>query len=124
MKLIATLFSLPLILSSCGTQSREDKTIPSLLDTRRVPRRETAEEDPFDLTKPNNSITYVYLIADKAGKLIYLGENKGYDTSSITHRSGGSEEGVWINMKNPRTNESRPVYVNQNVVVSASRLDL
>lgn len=123
MKLIASLFSLPLILSSCGTRSIEDKAIAPFIDARRGVRKEVTEEDPFDIIKSNNSITYVYLIADKAGKLIYLGENKGYDTSSITHKSS-TDEGTWINMKNPRTNESRPVYVNQNVVVSSCRLDM
>jgi hypothetical protein len=114
MKLLALTFSLPLMLSSCGTHHIEEKQIQPIPKT--IVRREL-DDDIFHLAKPDHDITYVYLIADKTGKLVFLGENKGYSSA------GKSNEGIWINMRNPRTDEERPVFVMNNVIISSFRLD-
>jgi hypothetical protein len=114
MKLLALTFSLPLVLSSCGTHQIEEKQIQPVSKT--VARRDL-DEDIFHLAKPDLDVTYVYLITDKTGKLVFLGENKGYNSA------GKNNEGIWINMKNPRTDEERPVFVINNVIISSFRLD-
>ena len=113
MKSIALLFSLPVMLSSCGTTHNEKQIQP--IQERVVSRREVEEE--LDLGRYNSN-TYVYLISDKSGKLVFLGENRGYNISNRIN-----EEGVWLTMRNPRTNEPKPVYVYNNIIVSSFRLD-
>lgn len=114
MKVLASLFTLPLFLSSCGTTKVEEKQIQPLQERKNIVR--DIDIETLDITKPS-VVTYVYIITDKAGKLVFLGENRGYDITKDTR------EGVWINMKNPRTDEMRPVLVHNNIIVSSFRLD-
>jgi hypothetical protein len=102
----------------------------------------------LEMRDQENLVTYTYIMAENTGKLIYLGETIGYGIPYATqftspekadwHSSGGyialpqadpnglfspaEAEGTWILMKDPGSNDVKPIYVEPRVIVSPFKL--
>lgn len=105
----------------------------------------------LELRDQTGLITYVYIVSEMTGKLVYLGEAVGYgipyatqftspqkdisvNTGSSVHMalpqadpnglfSPASADGTWILMKNPNGKEVKPVYIEPKIIVSPFKLN-
>jgi len=101
-------------------------------------------KDILELRDQEGLITYTYIMNELTGKLIFLGQSVGYGIPYATQYtnpmkrvyentvipqadpnglfSPNSAEGTWILLKDPTSNETRPIYVEPRVIVSPFKL--
>lgn len=109
-------------------------------------------KDILELRDQEGLVTYTYLWNEFNGRLVYLGETIGYGIPYATQYSNpmkivrtyvsGNEhvitpqadpnglfspesaEGTWVLLKDPNSNDVRPVYIEPRIVVSPFKLEL
>lgn len=108
-------------------------------------------KDIYELRDQAGLITYTYLVAENTGKLVYLGQSVGYGIPYATEYtnpqrvlaynetsehgnialpqadpnglfSPADAEGTWIMLKDPNSDDVKPVYIEPRVIVSPFKL--
>lgn len=108
-------------------------------------------KDILEMRDQDGLTTYTYIVAENTGKLIFLGESIGYGIpyatqytspmrpalSTETHEAGNvtipqadpnglyspaSCDGTWVLLKDPNSNNVKPVYIEPRIIVSPFKL--
>jgi hypothetical protein len=104
-------------------------------------------KDILELRDQDGLVTYTYLFSEVSGKLTFLGESIGYGIPAATQFtspekpeyaangnfalpqadpnglfSPASAEGTWVLMRDPKSGDVRPVYIEPRIVVSPFKL--
>jgi hypothetical protein len=93
-------------------------------------------KDILEMRDQDGLTTYVYLVSEQTGKLIYFGEAIGYGIPYSTQYtnpskadpnglySPASAEGTWVMLKDPNGKDVKPVYIEPKIIVSPFKLNI
>ena len=108
-------------------------------------------KDIYELRDQASLVTYTYIVAENTGKLVYLGQSIGYGIPYATQYtspmrvaryaeteergnvtlpqadpnglfSPASAEGTWVLLKDPNSDDVKPIYIEPRIIVSPFKL--